>query len=53
MRPTMETPVRAIRIPDDEVDSAMKKGEAFDLDELSAVVRLALRKLRTPRKEKA
>jgi len=39
------TPVRAVRIPDDEVEEAQKKAEAYSLPDFSAVVRLALKSL--------
>ena len=40
-----------MRIPDDEVEEALKKAEAWQLNDFTAVVRFALKKLRYPRKQ--
>lgn len=45
--PTKTTNIRPVRIPDPDVDEAMEKGKTYGLDEFSAVVRLALKKLRS------
>jgi len=50
----METPVRTLRIPDEEVEAAIRKAESYGIkDDFTAMVRLALKKLRPARKAKA
>lgn len=52
MIPTMKTTnIRPIRMSDEEVDDAIAKAVAYEFGrDLSAVVRLALKKLRVPKK---
>lgn len=46
-----DTPVKSIRIPDDEYRAALKKAEEHRLKGFSGVVRYALQRLSPPRKK--
>lgn len=47
----MTTPVRPIRISDEEVEDALKKGKEYGQHDISKVVRLALKLLPYPKRK--
>ncbi len=46
----MQRQIRAIRLSEEELQEALKKGATYGMDELSTIVRLAIKQLRPMKK---